>query len=430
MTVRPASDVAGEAGSYELSWRSSPYALGLMSVAAVALVLPLLVARPVLLALAVPPLVLLAGRRPVPGAALVRLRMAPPPHVEGVPVPVDVVVEAAAGGPALGPVKVRGRRPVPVPEEHAAPGTARRRVELVPGRWGHVRPGPLVLELSSEDRLRRARLALPLPPLVVLPGVGQPVPAPVPAALLRRLGEHVGRVVGRGSEPIGVRPYVPGDPARDVHPRVTARRGRLHVVQRAAERASDVVVVVDATSDVGPVGGSSLDRAVRGATAVAQGALGRGDRVGLVVMGRRLHWLLPGVGAVQRQRIAAEVLQARVPGEEEVLPSLAVLPVPVLPPAALCLFLTPLLDRRAAEAVGTLVARGHPVVVVDVCVAEPEAPTAFAQLARRLWRLEREAARFRLAERGVLVADWTGADVPLADVLAPLLRRPVAAGRR
>lgn len=432
MSTAASGEQEREEFSYDLSWRSSSYALGLMTVAAAAVLLPLLCARPVLVALAVPPLVLLAARRPVPAACAVALTAEPPPHVEGEPVPVEVVITHDQPGRPLGRVEVVGpvrTDALAAPEPEPA-GSIRLRLELVPDRWGHVRPEPLRLEVGSEDRLRRAALEVPLPPLVVLPAVGEPVPAPVPAVLLRRLGQHVGRVVGSGSEPVGVRPYVAGDRPRDVHPRVTARRGRLHVVQRAAERASDVVVVLDATSDVGPRGHSSLDRSVRGASAVAQGALGRGDRVGLVVMGQRLRWLLPAVGGVQRQRIAAEVLRARVPTEEEVLPRLSALPVPVLPPGALCLVFTPLLDRRGVEGVATLLARGHAVVVVDVCVAEPEAPTAFTRLARRLWRLEREAARYRLAERGVLVADWTGAEVPLAEVLAPLLRRPVAVGHR
>ena len=86
----------------------------------------------------------------------------------------------------------------------------------------------------------------------------------VPLDLLRRIGEHQARTPGQGIEFAGIRDYVVGDRLRDVNWAVSSRRRRLHVNQRAADRAADLVVMLDAFSEVGPPGDSTLDVAVRG----------------------------------------------------------------------------------------------------------------------------------------------------------------------
>src|SRR5262249_13743872 len=94
------------------------------------------------------------------------------------------------------------------------------------------------------------------------PGGFPPPPAPpaptrptlVPPDLLRRIGDHISPTAGEGIEFAGIRDYVPGDRLRDVNWRVSSRRRQLHVNQRAAQRAADLIVMIDAFSDVGPPG--------------------------------------------------------------------------------------------------------------------------------------------------------------------------------
>src|SRR4029077_11087807 len=117
-----------------------------------------------------------------------------------------------------------------------------------------------------------------------------------PPELLRRIGEHTGRAVGEGIEFAGVRSYLPGDRLRDVNWRVTSRRGQLHVNQRAAQRAADLVVMIDAFSDIGPPGETTLDTAVRGAAGLVAAYLRTGDRAGIVTLGGMLRWLGPAPG--------------------------------------------------------------------------------------------------------------------------------------
>jgi uncharacterized protein (DUF58 family) len=90
----------------------------------------------------------------------------------------------------------------------------------------------------------------------------------------------------------------------------------------------------------------------------------------------------------------------------------------VLPPAALVVAVSPLLDDRVVEALADLRARRYDVAIVEV------SPVAFTQpgeleseqLAHRLWVLRRAEIRARYERLGVAVATWSD-DRPLDAVL-------------
>ena len=100
------------------------------------------------------------------------------------------------------------------------------------------------------------------------------------------------------------------------------------------------------------------------------------------------------------------------------------LPRAALPPGALILVFSPLLDPRLIEALRDLRERGFSVLVVDVLNAEPTPGrrTGWPALARRIWRLEQQAIRFSLTELGVPVVHWDGQQ-SLDEPLAPYTRR-------
>jgi uncharacterized protein (DUF58 family) len=248
----------------------------------------------------------------------------------------------------------------------------------------------------------------------------------VPAELLRRIGEHTGRAVGAGVEFAGIRPYVPGDQLRDVNRAVSIRRGQLHVNQRAAARAADLVVMIDAFGPVddtaGPVSERTLDLAVHGAAALVTAYLRVSDRAGLVVLGGLLRWLGPAAGDRQFYRIAEMMLAARY--DSFVTPDVGRIPRTALPPGTLVVVFSPLLDPRGFGAISDLRQRGFPLIVVDTLRDEPPPGTrADARLALRLWRLDRTATRAGLQSLGIPVLSWdTGTE--LDSVLAPLRQPP------
>jgi uncharacterized protein (DUF58 family) len=291
-----------------------------------------------------------------------------------------------------------------------------------PGRWGRYPPGAVLARavLGGAQVLIRAEPD----PLEVFPRPARMRPRLVPAELLRRIGEHTGRAVGAGTEFAGLRLYQPGDQLRDVNRAVSIRRGRLHVNQRAATRAADLVIMIDAFGPAGgPVADRTLDLAVHGAATLAAAYLRVSDRVGVVVLGGALRWLGPAHGDRQFYRIAELLLQARY--DSWVTPDLDRIPRTALPPGTLVVALSPLLDPRGLAALTDLRRRGFPLIVVDTLRDEPPAVPrpAEAGLALRLWRLDRAATRSALRDLGVPVLPWTE-EAELDSVLAPLRRPP------
>jgi len=194
------------------------------------------------------------------------------------------------------------------------------------------------------------------------------------------------------------------------------------VNEQHPERNTDVVLFLDTFADVHSAGRGTLDLTVRAATSLAHRYLQRKDRVGLVSFGGYLSWLLPASGTRQLYRIVDSLLQM------DIVLSFAtkgvdVLPPRTLPPKALVLALSPLLDPRSAAALLDLRARGFDLVVIEVSPVPFVEPgkDELAQLSYRLWRLSRESLRARYEQAGVPVVEWLDGvplNVPLEEVAA------------
>jgi uncharacterized protein (DUF58 family) len=233
-------------------------------------------------------------------------------------------------------------------------------------------------------------------------------------------GNEVSRAKGDGIEFADVRPFAAGDRIRRVNWRASARRGELWVNETHPERNTDVILFLDTFAEARRGGRSTLDPTIRAAASLADRYLRRRDRVGVVGFGGVLRWLLPGMGRTQAYRIADALL------DTEIVLSYAwkdveIIPARTLPPQALVLALTPLLDERAVDALLDLRARGFDLAIVDVSplpFAAP-GPDPLDELAWRIWRLRREALRFRYERAGVAVAEWRDGEplqVPIEEV--------------
>jgi uncharacterized protein (DUF58 family) len=220
-------------------------------------------------------------------------------------------------------------------------------------------------------------------------------------------GSEVARSTGEGIEYADIRDYVPGDRVRAINWRASARKGGLVVNERHPERNTDVVLFVDSFSDVARGGRSTLDDAVRAAAAVASLYLERRDRVGLVTFGGIMRWLRPGMGVVQRYRLVETLLETGV-APTYTWRDVNVIPARILPPKALVVALTPLVDTRFVTALENLRGRGFDLVVIEIDplgLIEPGRGER-DRLAYRLWLLERAGRRARLEQLGVGIARW------------------------
>jgi uncharacterized protein (DUF58 family) len=240
--------------------------------------------------------------------------------------------------------------------------------------------------------------------------------------LLDRLGTHLTRHIGPGVEYADVRRYVPGDQLRTVNWPVSARRGNLHVTERLTDRAADVVVLIDGYPQPPGPATEATDRIVRGAVQVVQSALRSGDRAGVVALGdRRPRWLGADIGRRQFYRILDAVLTAG-DGFEATPGTLA--PRAAVPPGAIVIAFSTLLDTEFALALIDLRKRGHTVVAVDVLEGAPFKEVR-DQLVARMWSLQRSFMYRDMGTIGVDVVSWRGeATLDQAMQLVPDHRRP------
>ena len=275
-------------------------------------------------------------------------------------------------------------------------------------RWGAYAPGRVFLRASGPFGFATWEWhVVDRQPLKVYPR------EEAVRALLRPLdtqvfsGNHVARQRGEGIEFADLRPFVAGDRLRNVNWRASARRGELWVNQQHPERNADVVLFLDTFTEASQDRRSTLDLALRAASSLATRYLAQKDRVGFVTFGGMLNWLLPGSGTAQIYRIIDSLLDTQVV-LNYAWRDIELLPRRTLPPKAIVVALTPLLDDRAVTALLDLRARGFDLVVVEVSPEPFLAPPAdeVQRVARRLWRLRREAMRGRFERAGVPVATW------------------------
>ena len=279
--------------------------------------------------------------------------------------------------------------------------------------WGGYRWGPQRLPEATVVALPEARAFTS----------GE---TPHPVGLI---GQNRSRRGGDGSEFFAIRPFQPGDRLRRVNWRTTLRTGEVHAVGTTAQEDSSVLLLLDATSDVGASDGldgeaSVLDVAVRAASALAAHHIQVGDRVALRVLGRTNQTLGPGSG-VRHQRRLQELLAEVQPGWPDLLGARHLRFQAGA--GTVIVVLSPMLTPEVTTVMVTLARRGLTVVVVDTLTPEilPEParkPGSAARLAWRLRLVERQMQITEVTRRGIPVVPWHGPGT-LDEVLRRLARR-------
>jgi uncharacterized protein (DUF58 family) len=399
---------------------------GYASLSAAGLLSALVFARPELVALTAPFLLALAAglALAVPPQLGVRLELDDDRALEGDQVAGRVILDAATPVDRLelyvrlpdGLELADGRNPVAL----GLRAGERRELDLLldARRWGGHLLGPAYVRAHDPLGLLTWEGTAPVRPELrvyprehVLRRILQPRETQVFA------GNEVSRRKGEGIEFADIRPWAAGDSLRRVNWRASARRTELWVNESHPERNTDVILFVDSFAEARQGEEGTLDLAVRATATLADAYVRRRDRVGLISFGGILRWLAPGTGVVQLYRIVDALLDTEI-----VLSyywkEIDVIPRRTLPPNALVIALSPLLDARSVGALLDLRARGHDLVVVDV------SPVPFTQRPRAtldavaydLWTLRRDALRHSLQRAGVAVAEWRDG-TPLQAVL-------------
>jgi uncharacterized protein (DUF58 family) len=334
--------------------------------------------------------------------------------LEGEEVTARIALEARRGGETAEVLLELPPEVVPATGEnpralHLREGHCRElELTLTCGRWGAFRIGRLYVRTHDIFGFFRHEIVLDhRAPLKVYPRQETLRNLLRPSDTQVFLGNYVARERGEGIEFADLRPFGSGDRVRDVNWRASARRQELWVNQRHAERNADVVIFVDSFAEARRADRSTLDPAVRAAAALVGAYLREKDRVGFVSFGSMLNWLLPAAGTKQLYRIVDAMLDTEI-----VLTyaweAVDVIPTRTVPARALIIALTPLLDDRSVNVLLDVRRRGFDLIVVEISPHPylPELSDELHALARRLWRLRREAQRGKLERVGVPVAVW------------------------
>ncbi|MCT7661438.1 DUF58 domain-containing protein [Mycobacterium deserti] len=380
----------------ELRWRASSLTLAMITCAAATLAVAVLGSHWQLVAFAAPLLGVLSSigwQRPGGG---VRVHAQPAAHrcFETEQAQVTVWTDGAD----LSVSVIDGMTLEVVSRE----GASRQTVEVSAGRWGRY---PIRADVSvlAAGGLLEGTATVDAAEVYVFP-LAPPHATAIPRTdLLDRLGTHLTRYLGPGVEYADVRKYVPGDQLRTVNWSVSARRGSLHVTERLTDRAADVVVLVDNYPQPAGPASEATDRVVRGAVQVVQSALRSGDRAGVVALGdRRPRWLGADIGRRQFYRVLDAVLAAG--GGYETTPG-TLAPRAAVPPGAIVVAFSTLLDTEFALALIDLRKRGHTVVAVDVLEGAPFSEDC-DRLIARMWSLQRSFMYRDMSTLGVDVVAW------------------------
>jgi uncharacterized protein (DUF58 family) len=398
------SDVI-ETRDVDLSWRASALTRAIATAAGVALVAAVIGSRWQLIAFAAPLIGVLCSvswQRPLP-TVTVHAQPGSQRCFEAEQTQLTVWAATEPDGVAVRLVlsAVDGMR------LQVLKGTRGQRYTVVAAaeRWGRypiratvrvVAQGGLLIGIGTVDAAE----------VVVFP-VAPPQATAIPQTeLLDRLGTHLTRHLGPGVEFADIRAYVPGDQLRTVNWPVSARRGSLHVTERLTDRAADVVVLIDAYPQPPGPATEATERTVRGAAQVVQTALRSGDRAGIVVLGGRApRWLGADIGQRQFYRVLDTVLGAGSPAPVFETTGGTLAPRAAVPPGAIVVAFSTLLDTEFALALIDLRKRGHVVLAVDVLQGLPLQDQQDPLIAR-LWTLQRSAMYRDMATVGVDVLAW------------------------
>ena len=282
--------------------------------------------------------------------------------------------------------------------------------EVIAERWGARWIGPVALKVHGPGRLITFEHVLQQHLLVkVFPEYERLRRTLPPPHTQIYTGDYVSRHSGDGIEFANVRPFSSGDSIRNVNWRVTSRRGELHVNLAHPERDADIVLFLDTFSDVDLGDKTTLDLTVAGAAAIVERHLRHNDRIGLVSFGGTLRWLTASMGRTHAYRIADFLLDVNATFSYA-WKHIEGLPRKTLPPEALVVAFSPLIDKRALRALQGIGAAGFSLVVIDVLDDDliQSGPKAEDQIAHRVWKLQRSATRTRFRSAGIPVVPWSG----------------------
>lgn len=244
--------------------------------------------------------------------------------------------------------------------------------------------------------------------LLVLPGQPRVKPPEFnPRHTLRAPGANLSRLPGSGIDFFGVRAYHPGDPLRWIHWRLSARYPKqLFSKEFEREEMADICLILDGSAAMNLKNGTQelFEVSVEVAAVLAQSILRAGNRLSMLLLGKRVVRVFSGTGKHQLAHVLNQ-LAACEPGETVNLNMLKCLPVSLFPRRALIILVTPL-RINDTPAITRLLARGYQVLIVSPDPVKFASRGLHQSLAVRAAVVERTAQLRHLRKLGARVFEW------------------------
>jgi uncharacterized protein (DUF58 family) len=165
-----------------------------------------------------------------------------------------------------------------------------------------------------------------------------------PHHTLHAPGSIPARQAGSGTDFWGVRLYHPGDSLRWLYWRMNARHpGQFFTREFEREEVADIGLILDARSETDQIVGedSLFEYSVSAAASLAEGFIGQGNRVSLLVLGKTIIRVFPGYGKHQLNRILKCLSRVKSSSSGKVI-GLHYLPLEMFSNRALLVVLSPL----------------------------------------------------------------------------------------
>lgn len=196
-------------------------------------------------------------------------------------------------------------------------------------------------------------------------------------------GQRRARPPGAATAVAGLREYLPGDEARRINWKATARRDRPVVNELEAERGQPVMILIDCgrlmTAPAGHL--TKLDHAVNAALLLAWVAQAHGDRIGLMTFSDSVHqFLAPRRGPQQAHQINEALYRLEASYTEPEFGEAFGYLARQAKGRSLVVVLTDVLDPEAsADLVAHILKLASRHLVLTVAMADPELLNALRQ---------------------------------------------------
>ncbi len=232
-------------------------------------------------------------------------------------------------------------------------------------------------------------------------------------------GSVVMRTLGKGMDFHSIRDYVTSDPFNRINWKASARKRKLMVNQYELEDVYDLMIFIDARhiTRIGTPVDNPLEHAVKAAASLANIAVRKMNRVGLVTYGSDIKVIPPGNSATHMETILASLTSTYSKGKRTFKDALDI-SMPYLTPKSPIIIITPIQnDNTINDALEIMITKGYQVCLISPSLIDFERHIMGRYSPKYLLvKMERHNQLATIKGLGADVIDWTP-ERPLQNII-------------